>query len=279
MNRRLVLFFLLMLPFSAIAQTVKGKVYTESTVQDPLAFVNIGIIGTTVGTVSDEEGYFTLPFRKEHLNKQVRFSIIGYKSKEYKLDNLLNQFNEIKMEKDTVQLNKIVVTDFRLKKKDKGTKTSSKRIVTGWNRYILGGERGIRIKVGSKPISVKSLHFHVANNGFKKVLLRLHFRNFKDGVPFRHVVNSDIIIPVNIKSGWVNVDLEEYDLVFEEDVAVTLQPVHRTGECLEQENCFHLSLGMFRIFSPNWLVYKISSEADWEIKKIYSPGIYLSVYE
>jgi len=93
-------------------------------------------------------------------------------------------------------------------------------------------------------------------------------------------MNQDILVPVKTKSGWVDVNLEEYNLVFEEDVFVTLQPVRRSGNCeADEDYCFALSLGMFKFFSTNWLVYKMSSEAEWKVNKNWSPGIYLTVYE
>ncbi|HBQ60773.1 MAG TPA: hypothetical protein DD671_14445 [Balneolaceae bacterium] len=257
---------------------LKGHVFDEVTGQ-PLGYVNIGIKGTTIGTVSDETGYFALSLRNQPADAQVRFSIIGYKPKVMAVKEFSEGHNRITLTPERLELDDIYISKSRLRKKEKGNKTTSKRIVTGWNKYILGGERGIRIKAASKPTYVQSLHFHIANNGFEEVLVRVHFRSFREDRPFDHVFNKDILVPVKVKSGWIDVDLEEYKLVFEEDVAVTLQPVTRKGECEDEGNCFLISLDILKPFTTDWLIYKMSSEADWEIKKSYSPGIYLTVYE
>jgi hypothetical protein len=270
---------LLLVQFISLpVHTAEGQVFDGATGQ-PLGYVNIGIKGTTIGTVSDESGYFTLSFRNQPVDAHVRFSIIGYKPKVLTVEAFTEDFHQINMTPERFELEDLTVTTSRLKIKEKGNKTTSKRIVTGWNKYILGGERGIRVKVGSKPIYVQSLHFHIANNGFEEVLVRVHFRRFREGRPFEHIFNKDILVPVRVKSGWIDVDLEEYKLVFDEDVAVTLQPVNRKGECEDGGNCFLISLDMLKLFTTNWLVYKMSSEADWGIQKRYSPGIYLTVYE
>lgn len=269
---------LLVQPISLPVDTAEGQVFDKATGQ-PLGYVNIGIKGTTIGTVSDESGYFTLSLLNQPTDAQVRFSIIGYKPKVMPVKELTGDFHKISLNPERLELEDITVSKSRLRKKEKGNKTTSKRIITGWNKYILGGERGIRIKVGRKPIYVQSLHFHIANNGFEEVLVRVHFRSFREDRPFEHVFNKDILVPVKIESGWVDVNLEEYNLVIEEDVAVTLQPVERKGHCAGGRNCFQISLDILKLFTTDWLVYKMSSEANWRIKKSYSPGIYLTVYE
>lgn len=273
-----IILIFMMLPITATAQAINGQVVDDASGR-PLAYVNIGIVGTYMGTVSDENGDFTLEVRNQLSDSRVRFSVIGYTPKVLLLQELKEGIPTINLVKERVELPEISISKSKLKEKRKGTRATSKNIVTGWNAKLKGGEHGIRIKVDDKPVYVKSLYFHVANNGFEEVLLRVHFRKFEKDKPSQHIVNNDILVPVRVKSGWVRVNLEKYNLVFEEDVAVTLQPVQRKGVCVDTKWCFHLSANMFELFSTSWLVYKMSSEAEWKVKKNWSPGIYLRVYE
>lgn len=57
--------------------TVSGKV-TDSNTGSPLAFVNVAIINSTLGTVTNEDGYFTLKIPKTNRNIIVSVSHVGY---------------------------------------------------------------------------------------------------------------------------------------------------------------------------------------------------------
>ncbi|MTI86865.1 MAG: carboxypeptidase-like regulatory domain-containing protein [Balneolaceae bacterium] len=261
------------------SQSVEGHVIDKDTGQ-PLSYVNIGIMGTTAGTVSDENGNFILQYKNKLSQTRVRFSMIGYKSSVYTLEELEEQPVKIKLEPEVYNLDEVVVSKSALKKRRIGTSTSSKIMVTGWSNNIRGGERGIRIKVDEKPVFLKNLNVHVVNNGYEEVLMRVHFRKFIDDSAGEHIVGRDILFPIRKKSGWIGIDLEAYDLVFEEDVVVTLQPVQKKGTCKENNDyCLVISLNRFKPFSTSWFFAKTSSESNWIIKKNWSPGIYFTAYE
>jgi len=59
--------------------TLKGKV-TDQEKNEGIAFVSIGIEGTSSGTASNPEGFFELKIPAEHLSKNLYFSAIGYKN-------------------------------------------------------------------------------------------------------------------------------------------------------------------------------------------------------
>lgn len=68
-----------------------GLVVTEGIDTEPiiLPYTNIGIVGTSRGTNSDEEGYFSIVAKK---GETVRFTRIGFKDVEYVIpDTLTNQ--------------------------------------------------------------------------------------------------------------------------------------------------------------------------------------------
>ena len=62
----------------------------ENVEGDPvlLPFTNIGIVGTSRGTSSDSEGYFSIVAKKGEV---VRFTRIGYKDVEYTIPDTLSQ--------------------------------------------------------------------------------------------------------------------------------------------------------------------------------------------
>src|SRR6476646_7698139 len=75
---------------NASAQTIKGKV-SDSDLH-PLAYVNIGIVGKNIGTVSDEQGNFSFTLPEQCDEDHLRFSMIGFQSREFTVLNFKKDF-------------------------------------------------------------------------------------------------------------------------------------------------------------------------------------------
>lgn len=275
----ILLFLLASLPISVPAQTVEGQVIDEST-NVPVAYVNIGIIDTNIGTVSDTSGNFKFNLPNRLPDAKIRFSMIGYKPKLFTADELSGHFNEVRMSPDTIKMEEVIVTQSALEKKRNGAEVASQVVVTGWGKDLKGGERGLRIKVGDDPIFIENLNFHLVNNPYEQVLMRINIRNFVNDTAGESLLNEDILFTLHQESGWVKINLEKYNLNFSDDIIVTLQPVEKVGKCTAKKDyCLVISLGRFKFFSTNWFFGKIASESKWIIKKNWSPGIYLTIYE
>jgi hypothetical protein len=80
----LLIWILLLCPLLLLAQEtmVLGRVFSASD-QEPLQGVNIYFAGTSIGTQSDEEGFFVLKNPGSEI--KLVFSIIGYKTREVRL--------------------------------------------------------------------------------------------------------------------------------------------------------------------------------------------------
>ncbi len=67
--------------FSSQAQTdkmmiVEGIVINANTLE-PIPFANIGILYTEIGTLSNEDGSFSVRIPKNYLNRKLIFSSVG----------------------------------------------------------------------------------------------------------------------------------------------------------------------------------------------------------
>ena len=97
MNTRILLCLLLLaglfLPASAQEEEkirAKGRVLDEET-NEPVAFVNIGLIGSMLGVASNLDGYFDLLVPSRYADHVTRFSAVGYTSLEIKFHELQGQ--------------------------------------------------------------------------------------------------------------------------------------------------------------------------------------------
>jgi TonB-dependent starch-binding outer membrane protein SusC len=117
MKSKLLLLLLLLLPAMLIAQErrVTGTVTDEN--GDPLTGVNVLIDGTSMGTVTDLEGSFTLNVTP---TDQLRFSFIGYIARLVTVGNQTAM--TITLEPDVIALSEVVVV---------GYGTSTKKELTG----------------------------------------------------------------------------------------------------------------------------------------------------
>lgn len=118
----LLMFFLSLLPYHLCAKLSQNVTHVSGMVvdmnQEPLIGVTILIKGTTIGTVTDFDGKFTLPVQNK--KDVIVFSYIGYQSQEitYNGQKVLN----IVMKEDQQTLDEVVVVAYG---------TQSKVSVTG----------------------------------------------------------------------------------------------------------------------------------------------------
>ncbi|WP_445748476.1 TonB-dependent receptor [Polaribacter sp.] len=99
--------FLLFLPLSLMAQTIKGKVTDADGVAIP--YINVVVKGTTNGTITSDTGEFTITVKQ--LPVKLTFSSIGYATKT--IDVTTTSFLTVTLQDGGESLNEIVVTGSR----------------------------------------------------------------------------------------------------------------------------------------------------------------------
>lgn len=113
--KRFLLFFLLLSTSITLSQVVKGRVLDEN--NQPLPGANIYFDGTTIATISDENGYFSLSYGSK-LNSLLAASFIGYQTQ------FIKSFDQEKeliivLKEATNILNEVVITKDRFSRKQK----------------------------------------------------------------------------------------------------------------------------------------------------------------
>ncbi len=84
--------------------SISGKIIDLQT-NNPIPYVNIGILGSYIGTSSDNQGKFQLSFPNELLDHQIVFSSIGYKTRSLEVKEVMNsEAIVIKLLQDTFNL-------------------------------------------------------------------------------------------------------------------------------------------------------------------------------
>lgn len=113
--KRFLLFFLLLSTSITLSQVVKGRVLDEN--KQPLPGANIYFDGTTIATISDEKGNFSLSYGSK-LNSILAVSFIGYQTqfiKSFDSDKALI----IVLKEAASTLNEVVIRKDRFSRKQK----------------------------------------------------------------------------------------------------------------------------------------------------------------
>ncbi len=118
MKRRLLLVFLILLGVSQLAMSqakrITGNVISK---EDglPIPGVTVGIKGTTLGTITDIEGNFSLNVPPN--SESLLFSFVGMKTVEVRLTDQTTY--SVEMENETIGVDEVVVTAMGIKREKK----------------------------------------------------------------------------------------------------------------------------------------------------------------
>jgi len=147
----------------------------------------------------------------------------------------------------------------------------------------MGYEVGSEIKLGDTPVRLKSLHIRVNKQSFDSSLFRLHIRNIEENLPQKELLNNNILITITKVSGWVEIDLSEYNLVFEGDIALSLEWIKVIGLNIDRLITANGDKKLYAAVTFNvkqkvgCTFTKWGSEAKWTRHENSSPSIYLTV--
>ncbi len=210
-------------------QIITGKVADASN-GEPLIYASIGIVNANQGTISDEQGNFHLDVKNIPANAIIRVSMIGYNPQTFTIGDLIDKENEIRLESKITELTEIIVKPLG-KPVIIGSTQISKGILCGWGGTDPGKgyEIGTKLELGENPVRIKSLHLYLHKQSFDSTLFRLHIRNLVDNMPGQELLNSEILIKVEKESGWIDIDLSKYNLVFEGDIVLSLEWIKVMG--------------------------------------------------
>ena len=275
----------------ASAQLIDGTV-TDATTHAALPYVNIGVIGKDLGTVSTEQGRYQLQFREELANDTVRISSLGYQTRLLTLRSLLAQPN-LALAPGSVALQEVQVRGRSVFRRalTLGNTTNSLTSNLNLNTRDLGSEIGTVISIKRRPTRVLTANFNVSYNKVGPLTFRVNFyRLDAKGRPTEtKLLAHDVFVTSAIKTGTIAVDLTNERLVVEEDFFLALewikskdaagnagQPAHPTKFRVSvsksdgggapvappqpQDLAFSLSVG----YVNNDLYLRSTSQAAWE---------------
>lgn len=217
-------------------QFIKGNILNFES-SEPLPYVNIGIVDKSVGTVSDKNGFFKLFLHKNVTSKDtIVVSHVGFKTDKFLVSDLNKLEEPVSLLPQNMELDEVVLNSKKIELKSKKIGRASKGLglmhsnfYTAHEKSVddrLSKEKGMKFTV-RRNCYIKDLNFNITSNDFKSLKFRVNFYKIKDGLPTDLIVFENIIFEIRDNYlGWYTVDLEQYDIFFNEkieEVAVTIQ--------------------------------------------------------
>ena len=204
----------------SIAQGQVDGVVLDADTNEPIPYVNIGIIKQLRGTVSSTNGQFKLRFESDA--DTVLFSAIGFQSVKSSIRDLLNN-PALKLEKTTYRLEEIVVNERPLGNlKDLGYNLRKRGHSIGFGSTQLGTEIGGLIEIDRETV-IYSARFIFNSTADDKLLFRVNVYEFENGKPIKNLVPENILVSSPGEPGTLSVNLSDYKIVTDKDVLLTLE--------------------------------------------------------
>lgn len=242
------------------AQTIiEGNVKSIDNIIVP--YCSIGIKDTKLGTITDENGKYKFEIPNNLDNKEIVFSSIGYNDKIVSITDLQANFNII-LDYKTTNLNEVVIKTNKMKEKVVGQKTRPFLTFSKmFDKNVPTIEQGSFFPVYQKT-KLKSYNYHIIpSSKFKEITLKLNIYSVKNNVPDQSLLDENIIYKTST-TGWQNIDLSKYKLVFNhlDKIAITLQLVdYKPLEDTE----FIFGVSAKKTLSKN-LLFRYQSQGIWE---------------
>jgi hypothetical protein len=215
---------------SIFGQNITGIVIDAKS-KEPIEFVNIGIVGRNIGTVSDIEGKFKLYIDSQYNNDSIRFSAIGYEPRFVNISKLRNNDNIISLKEKYYEFSEVVIRPKRFKTKTLGVTTKFNKISAGFSNDSLGYECGILMKV-NKTALLKQLNINISSCSYDTVFYRLNIYKIQSKMDFVNILREPIYIKLtkDLIKDVIQIDLKTKEILVHGDFLITLEHIKDLGK-------------------------------------------------
>lgn len=221
----LSLIALLLYTACANAQVVEGFIKDAKT-NETLPYVNVGIVGKSIGTVTNAEGRYKLDL-KGHTTDTIKISIIGYRPVIYSTASFGNN-KTILLQPETIQLNEVKVRNKKWKTGILGIVRRSEGSNVNFGSNRLGNELAALIKIKRSPTVIKKFNAFLTAPAADSVKMRLNFYSIKNGMPGEILQRQNIFVTVAKGQQMIDIDLEPYNVIVEYDFFASLEWIQNT---------------------------------------------------
>jgi len=232
----------------------------DSVNRQPIEFVNIGIVGKNIGTVSNINGVFSIALDSELDHDTLLFSAIGYKPQSVKIADLRQKTNSnIYLKKKTYKISEVQIKPRIFNEQTLGVTDKSNKIIAGFKYNLLGYECGIRINI-KKTAFLKKVKINISTCSYDSIFFRLNIYRAEDDTTFKNIFKEPVYLkmPKDRLLKELEFNLEPYDIISDGDFLVSLEYIKNLGE---GELYFYTGTGKLTYF-------RITSQGSWQTSPV-----------
>lgn len=226
MKYYLLIFFLLQITcYGSHAQDILIKgIVADSLTKEPIPYVNIGFPGANFGTVSKENGIFTLQNIPEAFKgKSLVLSHIGYTKKNASWSGM-NSLDTIFLQQTEFKLGEVLVQAKKTKTRKLGIRTHSPFLWgTTQNRNGDMVELAQRINSPDQETLLRSANIYLRSVYGDSAIVRINFYKDSGHGPGKRLVHQQILEKRIIHEGWQSFNLTPYNILLEKDFYISFE--------------------------------------------------------
>ncbi|WP_303921308.1 carboxypeptidase-like regulatory domain-containing protein [Draconibacterium sediminis] len=240
-------------------QEITGIVM-DSAHQKPIEFVNIGIVGKNIGTVSNTNGVFKILLDPQMDADTLLFSAIGYEPQLIKIADLRSKTShKIYLKKKAYNISEVVIKPRNFTEKTLGVHEKNNKLIAGFKDNLLGYECGIRIDIKKSAI-LKQLKINISTCTYDSIFYRLNVYSAEDDMTFTNILKEPIYLKMSkdTLNNELTINLKPYNIVVNGDFLVSLEHVKDLGE---GELYFYTG-------SQKLTFFRITSQGNWQASPV-----------
>ena len=211
----------------AYGQIISGLVTDEQ--NNPLPFVNIGVVDNNKGTVSSINGEFQLNIKGVADSEILRISSVGYEFADLKIGELKQKLDKedilkISLKKKVYLIDEVTIKTNKRKIFFIGSKKPG-NTTWAWFNLLNGAEIG-RLISNNYRIYLRKFYFHIGETNCDSVLYRLKIYTVSNQMPDRIVNNEEIFFLSEKQKGWECINLLDNKILIDSDFIITLETIN-----------------------------------------------------
>lgn len=136
-----------------LCQNTYRGVVTDSNENKRIEYVNIGLVGKDLGTVSDSNGEYSLAIDSIYENTYIKFSHISYNDTIISFNDFTqNPVNNIALHPKTIELQEVSISPVNYLLKKFGNSYKSEKLKGGFKNNQKGSECGVLLGLLDKRV-------------------------------------------------------------------------------------------------------------------------------
>ncbi len=191
----------------------------------PILYVNIGILGSPIGTISNADGTFSITVPAHYSEESIIFSMLGYAPRSIPVRELAGQSNNsVFLVEKTTRLETVTITEKQRKAKVYSLRNRYQKGCLIYCDSVAAGSAMALLIENKYPAYHKDLEFplyarearlFISRNTLDSFKVRIRFlsRHPETGLPDDDIIDESIVLTSSVRHGWITFDLKPYNLL------------------------------------------------------------------